>query len=91
MKISCDPAKNDWNILHRGLNFYQADRFDFANSIIGVDHRKNYSETRYQAVGNFNNRLHVLVFAETADGIRVISFRKANSREDKRYEKATQS
>jgi uncharacterized DUF497 family protein len=29
--------------------------------------------------------LHVLVFSETEDGIRVISFRKANDREGKKH------
>ena len=33
-------------------------------------------------------RLHVLCFTEIPDGIRVISFRKANAREVKRYAKA---
>jgi uncharacterized protein len=32
--------------------------------------------------------MHVVCFAETADGIRAISFRKANAREVKRYAKA---
>jgi uncharacterized DUF497 family protein len=31
-------------------------------------------------------RLHALVFTETVDGVRVISLRKANAREVKRYE-----
>ena len=35
-----------------------------------------------RAIGLLENRLHVLVFTETVDGIRVISFRKANSREE---------
>ena len=35
-------------------------------------------------------RVHAVVFTETATGIRVISFRKANNREVKRYEQATQ-
>ncbi len=45
----------------------------------------------HPALGRVRQRLHSLVFVETADGIRVISFRKANQREVKRYEKATQS
>jgi uncharacterized DUF497 family protein len=36
-------------------------------------------------------RVHVLVFSETDIGIRVIRFRKANSREVKRYEQKTKS
>jgi len=34
------------------------------------------------------DRVHCVVFAETAGGVRVISFRKANEREVQRYEQA---
>jgi len=34
-------------------------------------------------------RLHIVCFTETKDGIRIISFRKANNREVKRYEQET--
>lgn len=47
--------------------------------------RHDYGETRYVALGQLQGRLHVLCFTETRDGIRVISFRKANEREVKRY------
>jgi uncharacterized DUF497 family protein len=33
-----------------------------------------------------DGRVHALVFAEAVAGIRVISFRKANAREVRRYE-----
>ncbi|MEO7246190.1 MAG: BrnT family toxin [Rubrivivax sp.] len=39
------------------------------------------------ALGTLSNRLHVLCFTEADDGIRVISFRKANYREVARYAK----
>ena len=46
---------------------------------------------RISALGLVAGRLHALVFSETTKGIRVISFRKANKREVKRYEQETQS
>ena len=64
-------------------------KFDFETALYIVDHRRNYSETRYRALGKLNNRVHALVFTETETGIRVIIFRKANSREVKLYEKET--
>lgn len=88
MKISYDPAKNQRNIAERALSFDLAAYFDFETSLITVDARKDYGETRYVAVGRMQQRLHVLCFTETEDGIRVISFRKANTREVKAYEKA---
>ncbi len=65
--------------------FDSAADFDFEGA---VDDRRDYGETRYIAIGILGDRLHVLCFAETEDGIRVISFRKANAREVKRYAKA---
>lgn len=87
MRISFDPAKNKWNIRTRGLPFDAAADFDFETALYAVDNRIDYGETRYVALGMLGDRLHVLCFTETEDGIRVISFRKANAREVKRYAK----
>ena len=57
------------------------------SAIIQQDVRKSYPEVRYVAVGFLDARLHVLCFTPIEDGIRVISFRKANTREVKDYEK----
>ena len=61
--------------------------FDFENALYAVDDRRDYGETRYVALGMLRDRLHVLCFVETDDGMRVISFRKANAREVRSYEK----
>ena len=90
MEIEFDPAKNARNIRDRGLSFERAADFDFETAITVVDDRRDYGETRWRALGLLDGRLHALVFAATARGIRVISFRKANQREVCRYEKATQ-
>jgi len=42
-------------------------------------------KVRYVALGYLDERSHVPCFTETHDEIRVISFRKANSREVNRY------
>ena len=84
MDISYDPIKN-----YRNLSFDQVVDFDFENAFYEVDKRIDYGELRIRAIGLLENRLHVLVFTETVDGIRVISFRKANSREEKIYEQKT--
>ena len=50
-----------------------------------VDDRREYPERRYVAFGPLLGRMHSLVFTPTAKGIRVISLRRANAREVKRY------
>ncbi len=86
MRIEFDPAKNLRNISQRGLSFERASEFDFDTALIEQDVRKPYPEVRYVAVGYLGERLHILCFAEISNGIRVISFRKANAREVKEYD-----
>lgn len=87
MRITFDRAKNERNIRERNLPFVSAAEFDFERALVQTDSRQEYGETRYVALGNLRGRLHVLCFTETRDGIRVISFRKANDREVSNYAK----
>ena len=87
MRIHFDQIKNERNLRERGISFDQAAGFEFSSALVAVDDRQEYGEARYIALGMLGDRLHVLCFTEAADGIRVISFRKANSREVARYVK----
>lgn len=90
MEITFDPAKNARNIELRGLSFEEVAAFDFQSAVFSVDNRRDYGEIRRRALGMIDGRVHVLLFTETAKGIRVISFRKANARDVRQYEQATQ-
>jgi uncharacterized protein len=87
LEITFDPAKNEQNIRERGLSFERVKDFDFKNALLWIDARHDYGETRQVALGYLEDRMHVLCFTETTVGIRVISFRRANAREVRRYEK----
>ena len=86
MSVSYDSNKNKRNIEHRGLSFDRVADLDWDNAWIYQDERNEYNEIRFIAYSMLEKRLHFVCFTETEDGIRVISFRKANSREVKRYE-----
>ena len=86
MAISFDPAKSAANVQSRGLSFELAADFDWSTALIVEDIREDYGEARYQALGRIGDRLHMLVFTPRGGGVHVISLRKANSREVKRYE-----
>ena len=88
MKITFDPAKNEQNVALRGISFDSVVRFDWDTALVGRDDRVNYGEDRFIAFGQINGRLHVLVFTPRDGAIRVISLRKANKREIKRYDTA---
>jgi uncharacterized DUF497 family protein len=85
MHIVYDPEKSERNRRERGLPFDRAAAFDFQNALYAIDERRDYGETRFVALGLIGDRVHVLCFVETDDGIRVISLRKANPREVNRY------
>lgn len=88
MDISFDPAKDARNLATRGVSFARAADFEWAEAIIKEDLRRNYGESRFQALGLIEDRLHMLVFTVRAGTIHVISLRKANDREMRRYEEA---
>ena len=90
MKIEFDPAKSEKNELERGLPFTRAKAFEFRTAIRVDDKRKEYGERRILAYGYIGHRLHVLCYKPVAGGIRVISLRKANKREEKFYAEETQ-
>ncbi len=90
MDISFDAAKDARNIATRGISFEQAIAFEWDTALIVADTRKDYGELRYQAVGLIADRLHVLVFTPRSGKTHVISLRKANKREVKRYEAQAQ-
>ena len=85
MAITYDSAKNERNIRLRGLSFERAEDFDFSTAVFNTEVRSG--EIRRVAVGYLDKRLHLLCYTPTPDGIRVISFRKINKREAKRYGK----
>ncbi len=70
------------------MPFTQAGHFDFETAHYEIDERNEYPEMRIVALGFLGHRVHVLCFTPIDDGIRVISFRKANPREVRDYEKA---
>jgi hypothetical protein len=84
--ITYDPDKNENNIALRGISFDRAADFDWSSALVVEDARQDYGEPRFQALGSIEGRLHMLVFSPRAGDTHVISLRKANKREVKRYE-----
>ena len=88
MEIEFDPAKSNENVARRGLGFSLVTEFEWPTAVVLADTRKAYPEPRFLALGMIGARLHAVVFTPTAEGVRVISFRKANSREGRKYDQA---
>lgn len=88
MQFEWDESKNQINIEKHGLSFEIA-KILFEDELIVIpDLRNDYNEPRFIGYGKIDNRLVVVVFTERLpDIIRIISFRKANNREQKIYAK----
>ena len=89
MKVEFDPYKSELCFEHRGFDFeYVAHIFFDANRLIEEDLRYDYGEHRYNVLGRIAGRLFAVTYTLRQTGtIRIISARKANKREVKRYEK----
>ena len=84
MEFDWNPAKCARNITERGI--------DFADVVVGfadpgrrvaTDTRKDYGEARYNMLAKVNGR--VFHFTERGRITWIISARKANKREQRRY------
>lgn len=91
MKIDYDPQKSEKNRVERGFGFDLAENMEWDTAKYWADTRKDYGEVRYFGYGMIEERLHAICFKEIEDGIRVISLRKANAREQKTYQRLFQA
>jgi uncharacterized protein len=80
-----DPAKNALNQEKHGVPLALAEVLFSGPHTTVADRRFDYGETRHIAFGFINNRLSVCVYTDHDNERRIISQRKANSREVKQY------
>ena len=85
VKITYDQAKNSRNIVERGLSFDVVPDLEWNEALIIEDCRQDYGERRFRVFGPIGERLYAVVVTFRGDAVQVISFRKANAREVKRY------
>jgi uncharacterized DUF497 family protein len=91
MKFEWDHRKNERTIRERGLDFADAAEMFDGPMLVSPDTREDYGEPRYIGVGLIRGRPMVTVFTErNPKTIRIISLRKANSREQTKFKKVLQ-
>ena len=91
MQISYDPAKRAQTLALRGIDMADAGEVLFGLCVTVEDERFEYGETRLISIGYLRNRMVVIVWTPRTDGARIISIRKANDREIRRYAPALRS
>ncbi|CAN5531219.1 BrnT family toxin [soil metagenome] len=85
-----DEAKNAANIRKHGVSFATASRIFEGPVVTSSDDRIDYGEEREISIGQVEGILFLTVVHTDRDGsTRIISARRANGVERKRYEEAT--
>jgi uncharacterized DUF497 family protein len=85
VEIEFDPNKYRANRLKHRVSLGLAAEMDLGAAVIEPDQRSGYGEDRLVALGPISGRLHLLAFTMRGEVMRVISLRKANARERRRY------
>ena len=67
------------------MSFVLAAELDWEAALIVEDTRRDYGELRLRVLALLHGRLHAVVVTPRKDELRVISFRKANRKEEKLY------
>lgn len=87
MTVEFDPKKDAGNTLKHGVALGRFADLDITQAVVTPIERNN--EAREVVVGPIDDVLHVGVITRRGLTIRVISLRRANGRERKRYAEAT--
>jgi uncharacterized DUF497 family protein len=89
VQFEWDEAKRKANIAKHGVDFHDVPEMFGSLMLVGQDLRKEYGESRKIGFGFIRGRLMVVAFTERMpNSIRIISARKANTREEARYQEA---
>ena len=87
MECEWDEGKDAANRAKHGVSLAEAVSLDWAWAQERPDLRTPYGELRVEAIAPLHGRLHVCIYTMREAAFRVISLRKANAREEKRYGK----
>ena len=89
MNVTFDPSKDAANLAKHGFSLLDAVGFEWGAAVVWPDKRREYDEARMVGLVPVNDRLFCVVFVdrppEQPTERRIISLRKANNREVKRY------
>jgi uncharacterized protein len=88
VRFDFDPNKNRLNLEKHGLDLSLAEVLDWDAALLWIDDRQDYGETRVLALAPKIEILYYVAFVDRADVRRIISLRRANRREVKRYVQA---
>ena len=91
MQFEWDEAKRTANLTKHRIDFVDAPEMFQGPMLVRLDERRSYGESRWQGLGFVQGRLVVVAYTKRdPDTIRIISLRKANSREKTLFQETLQ-
>lgn len=81
MAITSDPAKRDWTLRERGIDFADAADVFAGRTLTLKDDRADYGEDRFQTYGTLADRLVMIVWTPRGADRHVISMRFCHGKE----------
>lgn len=90
MRIDFDPAKDRLNAEKHGLSLALAASLDWDAALLWIDARRQYGENRVLALAPKAGIVYYVAFVDRGDVRGIISLRRANRREVRRYVQATE-
>jgi len=79
------PNKDQLNLDKHGVSLSLASDLDWDAALLWIDDRREYGETRILALAPWMSILYYVAFVDRGNVRRVISLRRANRREVRRY------
>ena len=80
-----DEAKRQANQTKHGVDFAALGEIDLSALQFDADQRRDYGEQRFSVYFERNGRLYQIIFTPRNSRFRLISFRKANKREQRKW------
>ena len=85
MKIEFDEEKRQRTLADRGLDFADATIVFDGPKFTVLDDREDYGEERFLTLGYLGDRLVAIIWTPRGAARRVISMRKCNDREQRKF------
>ncbi len=85
MEITFDPVKDAINTAKHSVSLALASELEWGGLLAQPDTRRDYGELRLIGYAPIGPRVFCVVFTDRGDKRRIVSLRKANAREVKRY------
>jgi uncharacterized DUF497 family protein len=86
VELEWDEGKRQWTLRERQLDFADVADIDPTSLATEPDTRQDYGEARFSSFAYLHDTLINFVWTPRGARIRIISMRKANDRERKKYQ-----